>query len=182
MAGPLWATLHFVYAATGVVGGVLAIAGAAGLVVRRLTDANLKTYTTPGDIFNLVFFIAAFALLFAGYAARGNDISVLGVAMAVLTFDTSVQVPGLLAAGLALTSLLAAYIPMTHMSHFIAKYFTYHSVRWDDRPSVREKQFRVKIAEYLTYRPTWAAPHVTADGKRTWAEIATTNPARETKR
>ena len=27
-----------------------------------------------------------------------------------------------------------AYIPLTHMSHFVGKYFTYHAVRWDDAP------------------------------------------------
>ena len=53
---------------------------------------------------------------------------------------------------------------MTHMSHFIAKYFTYHAVRWDDRPSRQGSAFEKRIAEYLTYRPRWAAPHIGADG------------------
>jgi len=56
---------------------------------------------------------------------------------------------------------------MTHMSHFIAKYFTYHSVRWDDKPNVN-------LAAYLAYRPAWSATHVGAG--KTWAEIATANP------
>jgi hypothetical protein len=67
---------------------------------------------------------------------------------------------------------------MTHMSHFIAKYFTYHAVRWDDRPSQRGGVLEKRVAEYLTYRPRWAAPHVGADGARTWADIASANPAR----
>jgi hypothetical protein len=65
------------------------------------------------------------------------------------------------------------------MAHFVAKYFTYHTVRWDDREGERIER---KVAEYLTYRPTWAAPHVGADGKRSWGEIASTNPTEGEKR
>ena len=67
---------------------------------------------------------------------------------------------GLFGVGVALSSVLAAYIPFTHMSHFIAKYFTYHDVRWDDRPNVRGGSIESTVAEYLTYRPTWSAAHV----------------------
>jgi len=63
------------------------------------------------------------------------------------------------------------------MSHFIGKYFTYHSVRWSDQPLRQGDRMEKKLAEYLTYKPTWAARHVGADGTRTWAQVATTNPA-----
>ena len=41
---------------------------------------------------------------------------------------------------------------------------------------------RIYMAEYLTYRPNWSAAHMGADGKRTWADIATTNPWEGTKK
>jgi hypothetical protein len=41
-----------------------------------------------------------------------------------LTFDTTVQIPGLMSVGLVMAGLLAAYIPLTQMSHFIGKYFS----------------------------------------------------------
>jgi len=66
---------------------------------------------------------------------------------------------------------------MTHMAHFIAKYFTYHQVRWDERANIAGGSIEKRMAEYLMYRPTWAAPHIAAGG-RTWAEIATSNPAK----
>jgi len=71
---------------------------------------------------------------------------------------------------------LTAYIPLTHMSHFVAKYFTYHSVRWDDAPLRDNRRIAAAFAEYLTYRPTWSAPHMKAGGATTWAEVAATNP------
>ena len=42
---------------------------------------------------------------------------------------------GLTALEICLAALLLAYIPLTHMSHFVAKWFTYHHVRWSDEPN-----------------------------------------------
>ena len=56
------------------------------------------------------------------------------IAIGMLSWDAAVRVPSALAAGLVATAALVAYIPLTHMSHFIGKYFTYHAVRWDDAP------------------------------------------------
>jgi nitrate reductase gamma subunit len=168
---------HLLYRLTGVAGLVLTLVGAAGLLHRRLTDRELKTYTTPGDVFNLALFIVALGLLAAGYAFRpAGAPGVLTIAVGLLTWNTAIQVPGLFAAGLLLSAWLAAYIPFTHMSHFVGKYFTYHAVRWDDRINRRGGAIERTLAEYLTFRPTWAAPHVTADGVRTWADVVTTNP------
>jgi nitrate reductase gamma subunit len=153
------------------------------LLLRRLTDRDLKNYSTPGDIFNLLFFIVAFGLLLLSYGLRGPEFpNALGFTQSLLTFDTSVQVPPLLLSGMILSSLLVAYIPMTHMSHFIAKYFTYHSIRWDDQPTAKNARLAQKIAEVLSYKPTWAAPHMLADGTKTWVEVATTNPAQGDKK
>jgi hypothetical protein len=68
------------------------------------------------------------------------------------------------------------------MSHFIGKYFAWHSVRWDDQRNDRGSAMESKIAVSLNYRPTWAAPHVGADGKKSWAEIAASNPAEEVRK
>ena len=176
-AGPVGTALHWLYTATGLAGLVLGSAGAAAHVHRRLTDRDLRPYTVPGDILNLVWFILALGCVLLGFLFRGPDApGTVAVARAIVMMDMDVAVPPLLTVGLVLSTLLVAYIPFTHMAHFVAKYFTYHTVRWDDRPSRPGGRIEQKLAEYLTYRPTWGAPHVGADGKRTWGEIATTNP------
>jgi nitrate reductase gamma subunit len=183
VAGALGMGLHWLYTLTGFSGVILAILGAAALLLRRLTAEDLKTYTTAGDIFNLCAFIVALGLLLAGFLFKGPDSpGTVALVQAILTFDASVRIPGLLTVGLVLSALLAAYIPFTHMSHFIGKYFTYHSVRWNDQPLRPGDRMEKKLAEYLTYKPTWAARHVGADGTRTWAEVATTNPAEKGKK
>ena len=171
--------LHYIYTSGFVAGAALSVTGALALLIRRVRDKDLRTYTVPADIFNLLFFVVTIGCLTCGYLLRPQGTAgALALARGVLRFDTELGLWPLLTLGLALGALLTAYIPMTHMSHFIAKYFTYHAVRWDDRPSRRGGALEKRIAEYLTYRPRWAAPHIGADGVRTWVDIVLANPAR----
>ncbi len=167
-------------AGIGWTGALLAIAGAGALLLHRLTDATMKQATTPGDLFNLAFFIGAFGLLAAAAWRRpAGSPDLLRVVTGLLTWDTSLKMSGDLAAGVVACAALVAYIPMTHMSHFIGKYFTYHTVRWDDRPLADRARLATAIATHLAYRPTWSARHVGADGQRSWADVASSNPTRE---
>ncbi len=178
-----WPLLHAAYRVTGTTGLVLLLVGAAGLLHRRLTDPALGPYTTPADIFNLLFFLASAGLLAAGALTRpAGSPGFADIVVGLLTFDTSVRVPPLLAAGVCVSAVLVAYIPLTHMSHFVAKWFTYHAVRWDDAPAHGDRRLAARMAENLAYRPTWSAPHVGADVRRSWAEVATTNPAQGAQR
>jgi nitrate reductase gamma subunit len=168
------------YRAAAYGGAALTLTGAMALLFRRLTDPELKNYTSPADIFNLHFFILAYGLVAAGYHVRAEGTaSASAVLRGLVTFDTSLTVGAGFAAGLMLASALLAYIPFTHMAHFIAKYFTYHAVRWDDRTNVRGGRLESRVARRLAYKPTWAAGHIGADGHKTWAEIAVADPAQE---
>lgn len=170
--------LHPVAVGLGNIGAVLCLLGAVALFVRRANNAELKRYSTPGDYCNLIFFIATMALLLAGYWLRpAGAAGPSAILRGALRFDAALRVPALFGAGVACGMLLLAYIPMTHMAHFIAKYFTYHQVRWDERANVAGGTIQKQMAEYLMYRPTWAAPHVQANGERSWVDVATTNPA-----
>jgi len=73
-------------------------------------------------------------------------------------------------------SFLAAYIPLTHMSHMLMKYFLYHRVQWDDAPNRRGGKIEVAARRNLELKPTWQARHVGADGRKSWREIAASEP------
>ncbi len=168
---------------TGSVAIAFVVVGAFWLLVRRVSDATLKNYTRASDIFNLVFFIITFTFLAFGFLAHGmQTMSLADLVAGALHFNRGAQIGGIQGIALILTSALIAYIPFTHMSHFIAKYFTWHSVRWDDRRNTRSGTLESKIAASLHYRPTWAASHVGADGRKTWVEIAKENPAEEVRK
>jgi len=162
----------------GTAGVVLSAGGALALLHARLTDPKLAAYSAPADYFNLALFAGVLPL--AGLGFLLEPAPSLLVAARVARFDTAAPLHPALAAGLALASLTAAYIPLTHMSHFVGKWFTYHNVRWDDGPT--SERVRAKMTEYLTYRPTWSASHVQADGTKTWRDVVAGTPPRRGQR
>ncbi|MGA2149100.1 MAG: hypothetical protein ABSH49_29510 [Bryobacteraceae bacterium] len=155
--------------AVSLAGLVLLLIGSCALLAARLTDPALKPYTSPADFFNLSFFALTAAVALAAFAAEGA--APASVWRAVATFHPVSPLAGL---GVALAALLAAYIPFTHMAHFVAKYFAYHKVRWDDHryPAV---------AAQLRYTPHWSAAHVGAGERKTWADVALADPPKEKK-
>jgi len=161
-------------------GLVLGIVGAIGLFLRR-RSRELKDYTAPADLLNLVFFIVAFGVALATFVGYDRDFSLVSAFVANLaTFNLVSLGSGtgalLLMLSVVLLSLLTAYIPTTHMSHFVGKYFAYHSIRWKDDPNLRGGK-EEKVIEELLNRPiSWSAEHIKGDGKKTWLEAATEEP------
>jgi hypothetical protein len=50
----------------------------------------------------------------------------------------------------------------------MAKYFTHHAVRWNDKPL--DKKMNKKLEKLITKPVGWSAPH--AGSGKSWAEIA----------
>lgn len=156
------------------VGLSLTLIGSVGLAWRRVADKELRIYTVPSDLMNLGGFALACVLILAG-GLTGTMPPLRDAVYGLLTLRSELQLPTLVNLGIIVGSAMVGYIPYTHMAHFIAKYFTYHLVRWDD--AEKNKAMEAGIAKNLAYHPTWSASHIGGDGKRTWAEIVTTDPA-----
>jgi nitrate reductase gamma subunit len=179
VAGGFGRLLAYLAMACAYAGLGLSLIGALGLLFRRLTDPDLKDYTSGADIFNLLFFLAAFGCALAHLVLVDRDLSksmyfvqgLLTLKMGALQ-GTSTETLFTTAA-VVMMGMLVAYIPLTHMSHFVGKYFAYHSIRWNDAPNLRGGDQEEGIGEVLNYPVSWAAPHIQGDGKKTWADVAT---------
>jgi nitrate reductase gamma subunit len=172
----------------GVSGLVLGILGALGLLHRRTVAWELREFSAPADYFNLILFVVVFGFGLVAFLLLKADFF-SGVA-ALITNLVTFQVGPLKGGGLkeflpltsaTLMSLLLAYIPLTHMSHFVGKYFAYHSIRWNDEPNLPGSKFEKQINEMLNRPVSWAAPHIRGEGKKTWADLATNIPDEEEK-
>ncbi len=160
-----------------ILGGI----GCAGMLVKRLFDSKLKIFTTAGSIFNLIFILAIFVSglkAISGIniftADQSNIIGQLQIFVTGLaTFDSSVTIHSSVIWHIGISLAFMVYMPFTHMSHFIMKWFTYHHIRWNDEPNVTGSKLEKQILENLTLKPTWAAKHLRADGTKTWVDIAT---------
>jgi len=180
MSGPVGLLFGWLIPITGYAGLGLGLVGAFGLIDRR-RKKPLRDYTAPVDVLNLVFFVLVFgfALVTALAVDRGFT-SVTALVGNLVTFNVSwlagggpeVLLP--LISGI-LMALLVAYIPLTHMSHFVGKYFAYHSIRWADEPNLPGGKQEKVIHEMLNQPVSWSAPHIKGDGTKTktWLDVAT---------
>jgi nitrate reductase gamma subunit len=172
--------LYHLTSIVGYAGLGLGFTGSVALLIRRLFNVDYREYTKQADYFNLAFFVVALAVALAAHGLSDPDFAALRAYFAgLLTFDfawanhegTSLTI--LSGLEIALASLLLAYIPLTHMSHFFTKWFMYHDIRWSDEPNVRGGPIERQIGEALKYPVSWSAAHIQGDGKKNWAQVAT---------
>jgi nitrate reductase gamma subunit len=167
-------TVFYLTKVVGAIGIILALIGTIGLLHRRLTDPDLEGYTASAHVFNLFFFLVALGVAFLAFITVDSAYSMArGYIHSLITFSMEPTGSWLVSMEAALASLLIAYIPLTHMSHFFTKYFTYHSVLWDDEPNKPGSTIEGKLLEYLNYPVSWSAPHIAGGGKKTWVDVAT---------
>ncbi|UCD57461.1 MAG: respiratory nitrate reductase subunit gamma [Candidatus Hydrogenedentota bacterium] len=171
----LGGAIHYLTILAGAFGLVLSNIGAIALLHRRLTDEEVDGYTSPAHIFNLLFFLVALLTGFLAYILADQTFSIArGYVYSLITFKIVAPVgSSAVAAEFVLFSLLMAYVPLTHMSHFFTKFFFYHRIRWDDKPNFKGSKLEKRITEALGYPVRWSASHLKADGMKYWADIAT---------
>ena len=166
------AAVYYITPVVGVVGLVSVALGALGLLVMRLTDPGLRLYAVPADYFNLGLILAMALLALVSWAAIDLWFSeAREYAEGLVSFGQPADTSSLIVAQSLLLSLFLIYLPFTHMTHFVGKFFTYHFVRWDDAPNLRGSDYERLIAGLLQRPVAWSAPHV-QQGK-SWAEVAT---------
>ena len=147
--------------------------GTISLLLKRLYDSNLRSFSTTSRYINLLFLAAIF--LSGGYSWLRSGDSLFDMSLfikSLITLDTSINVEFPLSLHLVISLLFLLYLPLTDMIHFIAKYFTFHKLRWDDEPMGGKMEN--ELHGLLTQPVTWSADHVKADGKKNWVDVATT--------
>lgn len=176
--GILSSLIYYLTILLGCLGLTMGTGGTAALFRRRLRNPELRNYSAFSDYLNLVFIFVFFhisllAWLFHDHAFDGARAYVYSLLTFGGTPEGMAESQTFLGAlAIILGSLLIAYIPLTHMSHMFMKYFLYHSVKWEDTPNRTGSRIEAAVLKNLGLRPTWAAPHIGADEKKTWAQIA----------
>lgn len=155
-------------------GCIIGILGAVMMLIKRLSDPRLKAYTNASHLFNLILLGAIYVtgLIWvasdAGYSAK-----IAGFFEALISVGVMPSLPGIGIWHIGVVLFFFIYFPFTHMTHAFVKYFTYHDIRWEDEPNLPGGKLQSKIEKLMNQPVTWAAPHVNADGRKTWVEIAT---------
>ncbi|MBP1710032.1 MAG: Nitrate reductase gamma subunit [Deltaproteobacteria bacterium] len=163
-------------------GLILGNIGSLGMLYRRLTDRELRDYSSFADYFNILFiclfFLSAFVACLSGdpflEGAKAYTFGLLTAGSSLNRYAPGQNVIGMVT--IVSASLLVAYIPLTQMSHMFMKYFLYHNVKWDDLPNRPGGQMEVAIKNNFKLKPTWQAKHIGANGQKSWHDIASSAP------
>jgi nitrate reductase gamma subunit len=162
------------------IGCALGILGSIGLFLTRTFSGGMANSTTRASFFNVALIGGMFGTgLWAVLTVPDFSEQVLAFMGALFTANMSVQLAGVLTAHFLLAFVFLAYLPFTQMMHFVAKYFTYHEVRWDDNPVEAGGKLEKELMELLGQKPTWSGSHLRADGVKTWVDIASDSGKQE---
>ncbi len=170
-AGILATIVTLLVTVAGLVAGVLMTVGGIGLLYKRLCVREYKIYTTPQEIFNLVILLAVGLTGLLTWYTTGMSFE-YGYCMvkAMFTFKPlgamfANGVPAMLVIHILLLGFISFYIPLTKLSHYVGKFFTFHKVIWDNEPNMPGSKIEANIlaAQQKPKDPNalkWAAPHI----------------------
>jgi nitrate reductase gamma subunit len=160
--------LYYLMLVVAIVSFVVGIIGSIGLLIKRLTDQDLKAYASPENYFNYLFFLVVFlSLLFAWVydptlsAYRDFWVSLITAGSASLPVATYVFI--------VIFALHVIHLPFTRSTHYITKILAFFWVRWDDKPNLRGSKIERKLEKLLGQPVTWSAAHIQSGS--TWGEI-----------
>jgi nitrate reductase gamma subunit len=155
-----------------VAGYLLGSLGAISLILKRALDSNLRPFNTITKYFNLLFLGAVFISGSYAWFHSGDFASEMSLFIKrLITLDAGVTLTFPLSLHIIISLLFILYLPWTDMIHFIAKYFTYHEIRWNDRP--QDEKMQKELRGLLAQPVSWSATHVKADGKKSWVDVTT---------
>ncbi len=173
------ALVYYLTLISGVAAFILGIFGTIGLLIKRSYDEDLRKYSAPIDYFNLTGILLVFltGLLFWVMEDPSFDVA-RSYIKSLITFNFP-KIGPVMTINIVLSCLLLAYMPFTRMMHYVAKYFTYHKVRWDDEPNTRGSKLERKLKELLAQSESWSASHIRPG--ESWSEQAVCTGAAEDK-
>jgi len=155
-----------------IIGYILGGLGVIGLILKRISDADLRPFNSFSTYFNLLFLGAIFVTGFISWLQQGSlaaDMSLL--IKQTLTLDNAINIALPLSLHISLSLLFLIYLPLTNMIHFVAKYFTYHEIRWDDEP--QDTKMTEEIRRLMEQPVGWSSPHIKVEDKKNWMDTST---------
>ncbi len=162
---------------SGVISFILGGFGSIALIIKRLTDKNLKEFTSSQNYFNYIFTLVVFLSgLYAWIFVDPTFSQYREFWKGLVTFSP-LSVEPATTVHIILFSLFLIYLPFTRSTHYITKFFAFLWVRWDDRPNFKGGRIESNITELLDKRVSWSAPHIQSGS--TWAEIASQKESHE---
>jgi nitrate reductase gamma subunit len=162
--------------ATGVVSFFSGLFGSIGILIKRLTDKDLRNYATPQNYFTYLLLLAVFLSgLYSWYLDPAFSVYT-NFWKGLITFKP-IDVEPATASHILLFAFLLIYLPFTRSLHYITRLFGFLCIRWDDKPNLRGSELEKEVEEMARLKVGWEGPHIKPN--LTWKEIASEAIVRE---
>ena len=149
----------------------LGVLGSVGLLIKRISNKELKLYTSGIDYVNLFFL---FLLFFTGILMlQVDDYSneVLSYMEGIVSFSfQSENFSTITLIHFLIFEIFLLYIPFSRFFHGPVKFFTFHKILWNDSYQKKGSTEEKKIIQQLNYKVKWTAPHILPE--KSWLENA----------
>ncbi len=156
-----------------VLGGLaylLGTVGVLGMLGLRIFSRALRSFSGLAAYLNLAVLLALFASGGAGMLSGSGFMDDMREFFNAALLVRPGLAPGMPAAvHLGAGLFFIALLPFTSMVHFAAKFFTFHSVLWDDR--AMDASMELKVKALLCQHVGWSSAHLGADGKKNWIDV-----------
>lgn len=170
-----------IYYATIVTGGIGFVAGLWGSLVLlwlRVTDEAMQDMSDFVSYLNLGVMICLFGTGVAAWQLADPAFAIMRQhTIHLLTLHPVAVSQPLVVLQMLAFCVFMIYLPFSRMAHFVAKYFFYHNIMWDDEMMKRNSPMEKDIATYLHYNMTWSAPHIRKNG--TWLDQVMSGPPQD---
>ncbi len=160
---------YYVLLVMGVVSFISGVIGSVGILVKRLSDDDLRPYATPQNYITYLFCLAVFMSgLYAWYFVDPTFSEYREFWMGLIAWRPITVAPGA-ALHIILFDVFLIYLPFTRSMHYITRIFAFFLIRWDDEPNLRGSGLERELIKQFGQQVTWSAPHI-GSGK-TWSEL-----------
>lgn len=151
---------------------IFGLAGSMVILCRRLLNHQLKSLSNITTYINLILLaLIFFSGLLSWIFLTGNNLAMIRTDFirSVFSLHPFNPVPVILIVHVCLLMLFLIYLPFSSMFHFVAKYFLYHKVRWDD--AVLDDRLTQQIHRQAIGKLTWSAQHIRRNSVQNWLNL-----------
>jgi nitrate reductase gamma subunit len=142
--------------------------GSFGLLIKRLSNADLRDYTAPSEYFGYLFFLVTFLSALVMWILDPTLANYRDFYRSLVTFQPVNLLPATAVFSIIYV-LHMFHLPFTRSTHYITKIFAFFSVLWNDSPNLDNPKLDKKINAAFDQTVSWSAPHIQS-GKK-WIEV-----------
>ena len=169
--------LYYLTIVVGLTSFILGTIGSIGLLVKRLTDVDLKDYAAPQNFFNYFFFLALFVSGLVSYLVADSTFNGFREFWVGVISGDIISVSTAEYIHIMLFNIFLIYLPFTRSTHYITMPLFYFKVRWSDKHNKGGVDEDNRLGQLLSQPVSWSASHIQT-GKN-WGEVVSGMPEQE---